>query len=194
HQGPDVTEVPIGEYPRRNLVRPTLEEGLGFEPTIGVNPFKFGFVGGTDTHDGNAGDVSERDWPGAQGRNDGSQQAQIRDNLRTNPGGVPVVGAEENSRDAIFSALRRRETYATSGTRPVVRFFGGSLDDVACGEPAVVERAYATGTAMGGELGAVRGTASPRFAVWAIKDPGSATDPGTDLQRIQIIKGWVDAA
>jgi hypothetical protein len=192
HQGPDATEVPIGEYPRRNMVRPTLEDGLGFEQTIGVNPFKFGFVGATDTHDGNAGDVSERDWPGAQGRNDGSQQALIRDNLRTNPGGVTVVWAEENSRDAIFSALRRRETYATSGTRPVVRFFGGSLDGVTCGAPDFLARAYATGTPMGGDLGAVRGSASPRFAVLAMKDPGTASQPGVDLQRVQIIKGWVD--
>jgi hypothetical protein len=193
-QGPFATELPVDQYFRRNLVRPTLEDGLAFEETIGVNPFRLGFVGGTDTHNANAGDVDERQVVGFQGRDDGSAARQIRDNMRTNPGGLTVAWAEENSRDAIFSALARRETYATSGTRPVVRFFGGALDDVACGDPAFVERAYATGTAMGGELGAVRGTASPRFAVWAIKDPGSATDPGTDLQRIQIIKGWVDAA
>src|SRR4029450_1876272 len=98
------------------------------------NPFRLGFVGGTDTHDGNAGDVAEAGWVGAQGRNDGSPAAWISGNLRTNPGGLTVVWAEENSRDAVFSAFRRRETYATSGTRPIVRFFGGAVDDAAAGE------------------------------------------------------------
>ena len=193
-QGPLTSEVPIADYPRRNLLRQTLEDGLSFEETIGVNPFRFGFIGSTDNHDATAGNVAERaEWVGGQGRDDGSQTALIRDQIRNNPGGLAVAWAEENSRDAIFSALRRRETYATSGTRPVVRFFGGTLDGVACGASDFVQRAYATGTPMGGELGAVRGTKSPRFAVWAMKDPGTASIPGTDLQRIQIVKGWIDA-
>ena len=192
HQGPDAVDpIPIGDYPRRNLVRSTLEDGLAFEQTLGVNPFRLGFVGGTDTHDSNGGDVAESGWVGAQGRNDGSPAALIRSNLRTNPGGLTVAWAEENSRDAVFSAFRRRETYATSGTRPVVRFFAGALDGVTCGAPDFVERAYATGTAMGGGIGLVRGKASPRFAVWAVKD---AAPGGVDLQRVQIVKGWVDAS
>ena len=194
HQGIDAVPLPIDQYPRRNMVRPTLEDGLGFEETIGVNPFRFGFIGSTDTHNGTAGDVDERNWVGIAGANDAGPERQISDAMRENPGGLAVVWAEENSRDAIFSALRRRETYATSGTRPVVRFFAGSLDDVACGAADLVERAYETGTPMGGEIGAVRGTKSPRFLVWATKDPGTATTPGTDLQRIQIVKGWVDAS
>ncbi|MGH7893351.1 MAG: DUF3604 domain-containing protein [Candidatus Binatia bacterium] len=189
HEGPDATVVPIAEYPRRNLVRPTLEDGLAFEQTLGVNPFRFGFVGGTDTHNGNAGDTAEQEWVGGQGNNDGSAANQIADNLRTNPGGLTVAWAEEKSRDAIFTALRRRETYATSRTRPIVRFFAGDLSGVACGDPELVARAYATGTPMGGELGPLSGGKSPRFAVWALKDP-----QGSDLQRVQIVKGWVDAA
>jgi hypothetical protein len=192
-QGPFAADRPIAEYPRRNLVRAALEDGLGFEATLGANPFRMGFVGGTDTHNGNGGDTSERDWVGGQGRDDGSAAKQIGDELRNNPGGLTVAWAEENSRDAIFSAFRRRETYATSGTRPMVRFFAGTLEGVACGASDFLERAYATGTPMGGELGAVRGSASPRFAVWAVKDPGTPLEPGTDLQRIQIVKGWVDA-
>jgi hypothetical protein len=192
-EGPYAVDVPISEYPRRNMLRSVLEDGMSFEETIGVNPFRYGFVGSTDTHNGNGGDVDERDWVGGQGRNDGSDASRIRDNMRTNPGGLAVAWAEENSRDAIFSALKRRETYATSGTRPVVRFFAGALDGVTCGAPDFVEKAYATGTPMGGEIGAVRGTESPRFAVWAVKDPGTQAHAGTDLQRIQIVKGWIDA-
>ena len=194
HQGPDATPLPIDQYPRRNMVRTTLEDGLGFEQTLGVNPFRFGFIGSTDTHNGTAGNTAERDWVGIQGHDDASPALQISQQLRNNPGGLAAVWAEENSRDAIFSALRRRETYATSGTRPVVRFFAGSLDDVTCGDGAFIERAYETGTPMGGEMGAVRDAKSPRFAVWAQKDPGTATVPGTDLQRIQIVKGWIDSS
>ena len=118
----------------------------------------------------------------------------IANSYRENPGGLTVVWAEENSRDAIFDALRRRETYATSGTRPVVRFFAGDLGGVGCGDADLVRTAYAQGTPMGGELGGLRDDASPTFAVWALKDPGTAERTGTDLERIQIVKGWVDAA
>jgi len=192
-EGPFATETPIADYPRRNLVRQVLEDGLAFEGTLGVNPFRMGFVGATDTHDGTSGQTDEPTWIGGQGRHDGSPAARIGNEMRTNPGGLTVIWAEENSRDALFSALRRRETYATSGVRPVVRFFAGALDGVSCGSPDLLTSAYATGTPMGGELGAVRGTKSPRFVVWAMKDPGTAVIPGTDLQRIQIVKGWVDA-
>ena len=199
-QLPGAAEVPgqvppaIEAYPRRNLVRSALQDGLGFEATLGVNPFRFGFVGSTDTHNANPGDTEEARLTGVQGNNDATPELQIRDALSGNAGGLAGVWAEENSRDAIFAALRRRETYATSGSRPVVRFFAGALDGVACGAPDFVARAYATGTPMGGEIGAVRGARSPRFAVHAWKDPGTAATAGVDLQRVQIVKGWVDAA
>ncbi|HLK09754.1 MAG TPA: DUF3604 domain-containing protein [Candidatus Binatia bacterium] len=192
-QGPAGVPVAIDKYPARNMVRNALKDGLGFEQTLGANPFRFGFVGGTDNHDGAPGSVAEEGWAGGQGNNDSSPARQIGDQMRTNPGGLTVAWAEENSRDAIFSALARRETYATSGTRPLVRFFAGDLHGVRCGSPTFVHDAYASGTPMGGEIGAVRGRHSPRFAVWAMKDPGTATAPGTDLQRIQIVKGWLDA-
>lgn len=192
-QTPGREPPPIDRYPRRNMVRNTLKDGLAFEQKLGVNPFRLGFVGSTDNHDGAAGSVAEDGWAGGQGNNDASPARKIADQMRTNPGGLAVAWAEENSRDAIFSALARRETYATSGTRPVVRFFGGDLAGVACRKPTFARDAYASGTPMGGELGAVRGGRSPRFAVWAAKDPGTPEAPGTDLQRIQIVKGWVDA-
>jgi hypothetical protein len=183
----------IDEYPPRNLIRNTLRDGLAFEETLGANPFRFGFIGSTDTHNALAGNTEESTWEGSDGQNDATPARQISGARESNPGGLAVAWAEENSRDAIFSALRRREVYATSGTRPVVRFFAGDLRDVRCGSPDFVSRAYATGTPMGGELGAVRGAASPSFAVLAVKDAGTKTSPGIDLQRVQIIKGWLTA-
>jgi hypothetical protein len=195
HEGPDNQPPPaIAAYPRRSMIRNTLKDGLGFEQRWGVNPWKLGFVGDTDTHDAAPGNTGEESWTGAHGANDASPERLISDEVHDNPGGLTGVWAEENSRDAIFEALRRRETYATSGTRPVVRFFAGDLDGVRCGHPDLVERAYTTGTAMGGDIGASGGRRGPRFVVWAAKDPGTADRPGTDLQRIQIVKGWVDTA
>jgi hypothetical protein len=191
-QVPQATPPPIDEYPRRNMVRNALKDGLVFEDRLGVNPFRLGFVGGTDTHNGTGGGVAEAGWPGGQGANDASGARKIANEIRTNPGGLTVVWAEENSRDAIFEALRRRETYATSGTRPVVRFFAGDLGGVACGDAGLVAAAYTTGVPMGGELGPLTGRRGPTFIVWAAKDPGSEGQPGTDLQRLQIVKGWVD--
>ncbi len=107
---------PIDRYPLRNMVRNTLKDGLAFEQKLGVNPFRLGFVGGTDNHDGAAGSVAESGWGGGQGNNDSSPARQIGDEVRTNPGGLAVAWAEENSRDAIFAALRRRETYAWAAT------------------------------------------------------------------------------
>ncbi len=179
---------PTQTFPPLNYVRNALREGLEQEQILGVNPFKLGLVGSTDTHNATAGNTKEEGWIGIQGQDDASPARLISESMRNNPGGLTVVWAEENSRDAIFSALQRRETYATSGTRPIVRFFGGDLSGVACGKADFVERAYATGTPMGGDLGPVRGKKSPRFAVWAMKDP-----QGTDLQRVQIVKGWADA-
>jgi hypothetical protein len=193
HEGPDEPPPPIQNYPERNMVRNVLKDGLAIEKQLGANPFKFGFVGSTDNHDAAAGSVREAGWMGAQGNSDSSPRRAISGEVRTNPGGLAVAWAEENSRDAIFSALRRRETYATSGTRPTLRFFAGALDGVTCDDAGLVRRAYETGTAMGGDVGDVDHGASPRFAVLAMKDPGTDDAPGTDLQRAQIVKGWLDA-
>jgi hypothetical protein len=194
HQGPDATILPIDQYPARNMVRNTLKDGLQLEEMLGVNPFQMGFVGSTDTHNATAGNVDEVNWEGGQGNGDSSAPRQIADEVRNNPGGLAVVWAEENSRDAIFAALARRETYATTGIRPVVRFFAGSLEGLDCESSDFAEAGYRGGTSMGGEIGPVRGDSSPRFAVMAAKDPGTSAIPGTDLQRVQIVKGWVDAS
>ncbi|MBI4515814.1 MAG: DUF3604 domain-containing protein [Deltaproteobacteria bacterium] len=185
---------PIDRYPQRNLVRNTLKEGLRYAQREGVNPFKLGFVGSTDTHNATGGNTAETDWEGGHGNGDSSPRVQIGREMRTNPGGLAVAWAEENSRDAIFAALARRETYATSGTRITVRFFAGDYDGLTCATPDLVKQAYARGVPMGGDLTLRDDAASPRFLVWAVKDSGLPEAPGTDLQRIQIIKGWVDDA
>ncbi len=192
HELPGTAPPSVADYPRRNLVRNVLKDGLSFEATIGANPFQLGFIASTDTHDSTAGGTDESDWKGAQGSDDATPQRLISENLRNNPGGLAVVWAEENSRDAIFAALRRRETYATSGTRPLLRFFAGELHDLRCGDPDFVATAYRHGAPMGGEVGIVDGRSGPSFAVLAFKDPGTPDRPGTDLRQVQIVKGWLD--
>jgi len=186
----------IGLYPERNLIRNVLKAGLALEQTLGVNPFEMGFIGSTDTHNATGGNTDELSWEGGQAKDDATIEEQLTvRQVRSNPGGLAVVWAEESSRDALFTALRRRETYATSGTRPVVRFFAGNFAGLSCSSPDLIERAYERGVPMGGQIDASQ-TASggPHFLVWAAKDPGAPGIVGTDLQRIQIIKGWVDAA
>lgn len=115
----------------------------------------------------------------------------MQDHFYSNAGGHAVVWAEENSRDSIFEAMRRKETYATSGTRPIMRFFGGAeLSEELCERPNAIAEAYETCVPMGGEV--EESTGPIKFFVVAHKDAGVSDNPGTDLQRVQIVKGWVD--
>ncbi|KAA1194627.1 DUF3604 domain-containing protein [Pseudohalioglobus sediminis] len=187
----EASPVPLAEFGRRNMMRNVLKDGLALQQQTGINPFKLGFIGSTDTHSASPGGAEEHNYTGHLGRRDAGYR-NVQDHFFDNPGGLAVVWAEENSRDAIFEGMRRRETYATSGTRPVVRFFAGpELEKSLCDDPQMLDKAYAGGVPMGGELPA--GDTSPAFLVSAGKDPGTPRAPGLDLQRIQIIKGWVDA-
>ncbi len=197
HLGPDCLS-------RLSYARYALVEGLREEERIGVNPFKFGITASTDTHNGMAGGVEERSFPGHLGVGDDTAQkrvtfsSDIPGNASNNPGGLVGVWAEENSRDAIFAALRRKEVFGTSGPRIAPRFFGGwEYAEGLCDETDWLERAYAGGVPMGGDLpappaGAGAAARAPVFLTAAQRDPGTAEAPGGRLQRLQVVKGWYD--
>jgi len=182
--------------PDTGFARRVLLRGMALEEGLGINPYRLGFVGSTDTHLGAGGAVTEWDYIGHGDKGVSAVERVppgLPDVLNHNPGGLAVLWAEENSRDALFEALRRREVYGTSGPRIISRFFGGwDLAADLCDRTDRVERAYAAGVAMGGQLQPSPGN-SPRFLVIANADPGTAEHPGTPLQRVQIIKGWITA-
>ncbi|MCG8587738.1 MAG: DUF3604 domain-containing protein [Proteobacteria bacterium] len=183
------------EPPASSFLRNVLLEGLVQERRVGANPFRLGLVGSTDTHLAASGAVRERAYPGHGGSGVPAGRELppgLPDHIEFNPGGLAVLWAEENSRDALFEAMLRREAYGTSGPRMIVRFFGGygyPLD--LCEGPSIAARGYEQGVPMGGVLGAPSPAgAAPRFAVTAVRDPGRN---GAPLQRIQIVKGWLEA-
>jgi len=177
---------------KRNFVRHGIIQGLAWEQKLGANPFKLGVVGGTDNHNGLPSDVEEYDWNGAHGPEDGSVERRRTGDVGgwiggkdLNPGSLTGIWATGNTRAAIWDAMKARETFATSGTRIKVRFFGGADLPANRTDPVVlVEEGYERGVPMGGTL---QYSETPTFTAHAMKDPD-----GANLDRIQIIKGWVD--
>lgn len=177
--------------------RSGLKLGLAQHAALGVNPFKFGFVGGTDSHTGLSTADEDNFWgkmptaePHARRITAPWYPGQVtRIGWMMNAAGHAAVWAAENTRESIFDALKRREVYATTGPRITVRFFGGwdfVARDATVSEVAAV--GYAKGVPMGGDLSSGPNGRSPRFLVRALKDP-----EGGNLDRVQIIKGWRDA-
>ena len=192
HLGPDCVS-PLS-YARYALI-----EGLKEEKRIGVNPFKFGLSASTDTHNGLAGGVEERSFPGHLGKADETPQMrvsadmEIAGNVNNGPGGLIGVWAEENDRGALFDAMRRKEVFGTSGPRIRPRFFGAwNLPANLCDVPNWLERVDDVAVPMGSDLPTRRGSGAPSFLAAALADVGTSAAPGNDLQRIQVIKGWVD--
>lgn len=179
-------------YHKRDFVRGGLEDGIGYEFALGVNPFKYGFMGGTDNHNGLMSAVAEDAFTGAHGPEDGSVERRRTGNVLgwidgkdLSIGSLGGVWATVNTRAAIWDAMRRRETFATSGPRIKVRMFGGVGLSTTNDPVQMVEEGYLKGTHMGGDLPPI--ATAPTFTVYAEKDPD-----GANLDRIQIVKGWVD--
>ncbi len=182
------------------FVRQGLKVGLALEQDMGFNPIQTGFIAATDSHNSNPGDVEEWDYVGAVGAVTSPAARRLRDFAEVpafkstlkfhTSGGLAAVWAPENTREAVFDALARRETYATSGPRIAVRFYAGwGFDETIMEATEVISDLRSRGVPMGGVLStdATEG-GSPAFFVWATKDPMDAP-----LQRIQMVKGWVDA-
>lgn len=198
---------PITQF-EGGYVRDALKRGLEIEQQAGTNPYKVGFVAGSDSHNA-AGAYEEDDYFSKVGVLDGSpdrrgavppSEYKSWDDFDAAGKALPVsstwgsagltgIWAEENTRESLFAALRRKETFGTTGPRIRVRLFGGEgLEDVDLTSDAGVRAAYARAVPMGGDLVLRRGV-RPQFRVIAMRDVHSAP-----LQRIQIVKGWVDAS
>ena len=187
-----------------DFVRSALKRGLEIEQRIGVNPYKFGLIGSTDAHTS----IASAEEPNFWGKvaldsipenkrtlsvDDGNNYISGKDNFNgwtMSASGMAAVWATENTRQSIFDAMKRKETYATTGPRMSVRLFGGwNFDDGALNANNIAEIGYASGVPMGGDLTAAPEGAAPQFLVRAVKDPLNA-----NLDRVQIIKGWVDTS
>ncbi len=189
-----------------SYIREAYGRGLVLEKRVGANPYKFGVVGGSDFHSALS-NSSEGSYGGSTTL-PGSHltDAQVRKNLeldkdeqatlpmlKTGSAALTGVWAEANTRESIFDALRRKETFATSGTRLKVRFFAGwNFGSGLLRQADWVRRAYAEGVAMGGDLPVPADRVNtarrrPRFLVWAVKDPS-----GANLDRAQVVKVWFD--
>ena len=171
----------------QSYTRSALKLGLGQEAQLGFNPFKFGMIGSTDSHNALT-TANEANFWGSNGLSEPSPyRAQSR--WESNAAGYAAVWATENTREALFSAMRRREVYASTGPRITVRFFGGwdyAPDDAM--RPDLARIGYAKGVPMGSDLTQPPGESAPSFLIRAVKDPD-----GANLDRVQVVKGWRDS-
>jgi hypothetical protein len=193
----DLSELKKPEMLQYEYARRALANGLKIEKELGVNPYKFGMIGSTDAHSGLTA-VEEDNFFGKTSSSEPSpvramhpfvkaEKAVIMGWEQTSSG-YAAVWAKENTRESLFDAMERRETYATTGPRMVVRFFGGwdfEPKDAQSRNPGVI--GYRKGVPMGGDLASAPAGKAPTFLVAALKDP-----IGANLDRYQIVKGWLD--
>ncbi len=193
----DLSVIKTNEMLQYEYARSALKLGLQIEDQVGVNPYKFGLIGSTDSHTGLA--TAEEDnffgkHAGTEPSADRIHHPMAKVGDMEFPGwsmvasGYAAVWASENSREALFEAMERREVYATTGPRMIVRFFGGwefTGADAVTRSPAL--EGYRKGIPMGGDLTRAPDGKAPTFLVAAAKDP-----IGANLDRVQIIKGWLD--
>lgn len=183
-----------GEYVagEGDYIRSGLKRGLAIEAELGQNPYQFGLIGSTDAHTGMA-SAEEDNFHGKLAIDsipDNKSGQALTDSVSgwsMSASGLAAVWAQDNTREAILAAMKRREVYATSGPRIGVQFFAGSgFGEELLQSPDVYASATASGVAMGGELSGLVDEA-PGFLVRALKDP-----VGANLDRVQIVKGWID--
>ena len=194
----DLTELKKPGMLQREYARSALKLGLKLEKKFGTNPYKFGMVGATDSHTALP-TAEEENFFGKSTSVEPSKERVSHpfvksklaawDGYQLVASGYQGVWAKENTRESIFDAMERKETYGTTGPRIPVRFFGGweyTDNDLRSRAPAF--RGYEKGVPMGGDLKkAPKGKKAPTFMVYALRDP-----VGANLDRIQIVKGWMD--
>ena len=189
----------VSEWHQYEYAREALKNGLKLERSLGVNPYQFGMVGSTDSHTALA-TAEENNFFGKMSSDEpkagrmraslGSQGVEVKwDAWQYSASGYAAVWATENTREAIWDAMARKEVYATTGPRMTVRFFGGwSFQESDATSNNLVKTGYEKGVPMGGTLHRIERNTAPTFLVGALKDPESG-----HLDRIQIIKGWLDS-
>ena len=196
----DLTALKKPEMLQYEYARSALKLGLKLEQQLGINPYKFGMIGSTDFHTSLA-TADEDNFFGKAPVNEPSPVRAVHPFVGSPDGKVRIMGwemvasgyaavwATENTRAAIFDALMRKEVYATTGPRMVVRFFGGfNFQPHDAQVPDLAAIGYAKGVPMGGDLSNAPQGKAPSFLIAAMKDP-----IGANLDRIQIVKGWEDA-
>ncbi|MEM7076199.1 MAG: DUF3604 domain-containing protein [Pseudomonadota bacterium] len=195
----DITQLKEPEMLAGEYAREALKRGLMLEQKFGVNPYKFGMGGGTDSHTSLT-TAEENNYFGKSVSVEPSptriEHPFIASDLGEIPGdllvasGYTAVWATENTRAAIFDAFKRRETYATTGPRIGLRFFGGwDFDENDLRTRSIAEAGYTRGVPMGSDLRQQDGDGAPTFLIAALRDP-----VGANLDRVQVIKGWLDTA
>ncbi len=193
----DLTAVKQDDMLQREYAREALKNGLALEKELGTNPYKFGMVGATDSHTG----LTTAEEENFFGKSTSVEPSATRakhpfissklgaiEGYELSASGYQAVFAKENTREAIFDAMARKETYATTGPRIMMRFFGGwefSDADLRSRTPAFV--GYEKGVPMGGDLTRAPAGKAPSFMLLALRDP-----IGANLDRMQIVKGWLD--